>query len=111
MDIYFNYCPDSHTGESVTLVKCTRDTFEAGFSKALELNISSLGIYDSLQDVKEDFISDIDFYWGELDNLNDDDLIEAANNILDENPDLFEIIDFVVSREPGDNINEMVEVI
>ena len=115
MNIYFNYCPDSHTGESVSLVKCTRDTFEDGFMKAVELNkikcMSSLGVYDSPQDVKESLLSDIRFYWGEIDKLNDYEFIEAVNNILDENSNLFDIIDFVVSDEPGDNVDEMVEVI
>lgn len=114
MNMYFNYCPDSHTGESVSLVKCTRDTFESGFMKAVELNVSkcmsNLGVYDSPQDVKETLLSDIRFYWGEVDSLSDDEFIEAVNNILDENQDLFDIIDFVVSDEPGDKIDEMVEV-
>ena len=114
MDIYFNYCSDPYTGESATLVKCTRDTFETGFMKAVELNkikcMSSLGVYGTLQDVKESLLSDIRFYWGEIDKLNDYEFIEAVNNILDENQDLFDIIDFVVSDEPGDNVDEMVEV-
>ena len=115
MDIYFNYCSDPYTGESATFVKCTRDTFEKGFMKAVELNkikcMSSLGVYDSPQDVKESLLSDIRFYWGEIDKLNDYEFIEAVNNILDENSNLFDIIDFVVSDEPGDKIDEMVEVI
>ena len=114
MDIYFNYCSDPYTGESATLVKCKRDTFETGFMKAVELNkikcMSSLGVYDSPQDVKESLLSDIRFYWGEIDKLNDYEFIEAVNNILDENSNLFDIIDFVVSDEPGDKIDEMVEV-
>lgn len=114
MDIYFNYCSDPYTGESATLVKCTRDTFETAFIKAVELNkikcMSSLGVYDSPQDVKESLLSDIRFYWGEIDKLNDYEFIEAVNNILDENSNLFDIIDFVVSDEPGDKIDEMVEV-
>lgn len=114
MDIYFNYCSDPYTGESTTLVKCTRETFESGFVKAVELNklkcMSTLGVYDSPQDVKETLLSDIRFYWGEIDKLNDYEFIEAVNNILDENSNLFDIIDFVVSDEPGDKIDEMVEV-
>ena len=114
MDIYFNYCSDPYTGESATLVKCTRETFESGFVKAVELNklncMSTLGVYDSPQDVKESLLSDIRFYWGEIDKLNDYEFIEAVNNILDENSNLFDIIDFVVSDEPGDKIDEMVEV-
>ena len=114
MNIYFNYCSDPYTGESATLVKCTRDTLETGFMKAEELNVSkcmsSLGVYDSPQDVKESLLSDLDFYWGEVDKLNDYEFIEAVNNILDENSNLFDIIDFVVSDEPGDKIDEMVEV-
>ena len=114
MDIYFNYCPDSHTGESVSLVKCTRDTFESGFMKAVELNVSkcmsSLGKYGTLQNVKDDLMESLDYYWGLVDNLSDDEFIEAVNNIIDETPELFDIIDFVVSDEPGDKTDEMVEV-
>lgn len=114
MDIYFNYCSDPYTGESATLVKCTRDTFETGFMKAVELNklktMSSLGVYNTLQDVKDDLMESIDYYWGSPKFLSDEEFIEASNNILDETPELFDIIDFVVSDEPGDKIDEMVEV-
>lgn len=112
MDIYFNYCPDSHTSETVTLVKCTRDSFESGLIKAVELNVSkvgsTLGVYDSAQDVFNDLMSDIEYYWDN--DLNDEEFIEAVNNILDENPGLFDVIDFVASDKPGDITEDMVVI-
>lgn len=112
MDIYFNYCPDSHTSETATLVKCTRDSFESGFIKAVELNVSevgsTLGVYDSAQDVFNDLMSDIEYYWDN--DLNDEEFIEAVNNILDENPDLFDVCDFIASDKPGDITDDMVVI-
>ena len=108
MDIYFNYCSDPYTGESATLVKCTRDTFEKGFMKAVELNkikcMSSLGVYDSPQDVKESLLSDIRFYWGEIDKLNDYEDKLGLNKKL-------KALDLIIKEIKDEKISKSIEEI
>ena len=114
MNLYFNYCPDPHEEDTATLVKCTRDSFKDAFIKAVELDVnklgSTLGVYDSAQDVLNELMSDLDFYWGGLDNLDDSEFIEAINNILDENPEIFDVCDFIIDDKPGNITDNMVEI-